>query len=58
MLEAGKQPAVDAGLAVRDAGGDFADRIIACDGSWLGGEIYDSFDKKATGLRLSCRLLS
>lgn len=41
------RPAVDAGLAVLDAGGDFADGAIAFDGRWLGGETFASFDKKA-----------
>src|SRR6516162_5843482 len=30
------RPAVEAGLALLDAGGDFADGIIAYEGSWLG----------------------
>lgn len=41
------RPLVDAGLAVLDAGGDFADGVIAHDGRWLGGEQFVSFDKKA-----------
>lgn len=41
------RPAVDAGLAVLDAGGDFADGVIAFDGRWLGGETFVSFDRKA-----------
>jgi predicted nucleic-acid-binding protein len=44
------RPAVDAGLAVLDAGGDFADGIIAFEGRWLGGETFVSFDKKAVAL--------
>ncbi|MDB5395907.1 MAG: hypothetical protein JWM91_3413 [Rhodospirillales bacterium] len=32
------RPAVEAGLAVLDAGGDFADGIITYEGSWLGAE--------------------
>ncbi|WP_276121449.1 type II toxin-antitoxin system VapC family toxin [Pararhizobium qamdonense] len=44
------RPAVDAGLAVFDAGGDFADGVIAYDGNWLGGETFVSFDKKAVKL--------
>ena len=56
------RPAVDAGLAVLDAGGDFADGIIAYDGSWLGGETFVSFDRKAikllSALGQSSRLLS
>ena len=31
------RPAVDAGLAVFNAGGDFADGLIAYEGNWLGG---------------------
>lgn len=42
--------AVEAGLAVLDAGGDFADGIIAFQGRWLGGETFVSFDKKAVKL--------
>lgn len=42
--------AVEAGLAMLDAGGDFADGIIAYEGKWLGGEIFLSFDEKAVGL--------
>jgi predicted nucleic-acid-binding protein len=56
------RPAVEAGLAVLDAGGDFADGVIAYDGSWLGGETFVSFDKKAVKLLSaqgqSTRLLS
>jgi predicted nucleic-acid-binding protein len=51
LLNAGNvavnRPAVDAGLAVFDAGGDFADGLIAFEGQWLGGETFVSFDKKA-----------
>jgi predicted nucleic-acid-binding protein len=32
------RPAVAAGLAMLEAGGDFADGAIAYEGSWLGGE--------------------
>ena len=39
--------AVEAGLAMLDAGGDFADGAIAYEGRWLGGETFVSFDKKA-----------
>ena len=48
------RPAVDAGLAVLDAGGDFADGSIAYAGSWLGGETFVSFDRKA--IKLLCAL--
>ncbi len=43
-------PAVEAGLAMLRAGGDFADGVIAYEGSWLGGETFVSFDKKAVSL--------
>jgi len=39
--------AVEAGLALLDAGGDFADGVIAYEGSWLGAETFVSFDKIA-----------
>jgi predicted nucleic-acid-binding protein len=41
------RPAVEAGLAMLDAGGDFADGVIAYEGRWLGAETFVSFDKKA-----------
>ena len=44
------RPAVEAGLAVLEAGGDFADGVIAYEGSWLGGETFVSFDQKAVSL--------
>jgi predicted nucleic-acid-binding protein len=44
------RPAVDAGLATLRAGGDFADGVIAHEGSWLGGETFVSFDKKAVAV--------
>ena len=44
------RPAVEAGLSVLDAGGDFADGVIAYEGNWLGGETFVSFDKKAVAL--------
>lgn len=44
------RPAVDAGLAVLNAGGDFADGLIAYEGNWLGGDTFVSFDKKAVSL--------
>jgi predicted nucleic-acid-binding protein len=40
-------PAVEAGLAMLDAGGDFADGVIAYEGRWLGGETFVSFDRHA-----------
>ena len=44
------RPAVEAGLSVLEAGGDFADGVMAYEGSWLGGETFVSFDKKAVTL--------
>ncbi len=54
LLDAGNvmmnRPAVEAGLAVLEAGGDFADGVIAYEGAWLGGETFVSFDKQAVEL--------
>jgi predicted nucleic-acid-binding protein len=44
------RPAAEAGLALMDAGGDFADAAIAYEGNWLGAESFVSFDKKAVKL--------
>lgn len=44
---AADRPAVEAGLALLEAGGDFADGAIAFEGARLGGERFLSFDKKA-----------
>lgn len=44
------RPAVEAGLALLESGGDFADGIMAHEGKWLGGETFVSFDKKAVTL--------
>jgi predicted nucleic-acid-binding protein len=44
------RPAVEAGLLLLEAGGDFADGVIAYEGNWLGGEIFVSFDQKAVAL--------
>lgn len=44
------RPAAEAGLAMLKAGGDFADGLIAYEGSWLGGDTFVSFDKKAVAL--------
>lgn len=41
------RPAVDAGLALLDQGGDFADGIIAFEGAGLGGATFATFDKDA-----------
>jgi predicted nucleic-acid-binding protein len=45
--------AVLAGLDLLDAGGGFADGVIAHEGRALGGEVFVSFDKKAVKLMLS-----
>lgn len=56
------RPAVEAGLVVLEAGGDFADGVIAFDGARLGGETFVTFDRRAADLLLKsghdCRLLS
>jgi len=44
------RPAAEAGLAMLEAGGDFADGVIAHEGQWLGGETFVSFDRKAVAL--------
>ena len=44
------RPAADAGLALLEAGGDFADGVIGYEGSWLGAETFVSFDRKAVKL--------
>ena len=44
------RPAVEAGLAVLNAGGDFADGAIAYEGNWLGAEEFVSFDAKAVSV--------
>jgi predicted nucleic-acid-binding protein len=45
------RPAIEAGLAVLNAGGDFADGAIAHEGKWLGSEEFVSFDSKAVSLQ-------
>ena len=44
------RPAVEAGLSVLEAGGDFADGVIAYEGDWLGAEEFVSFDSKAVSV--------
>jgi predicted nucleic-acid-binding protein len=44
------RPAVEAGLALLEANGDFADGVIAYEGTWLGGETFVSFDRRAVSL--------
>jgi predicted nucleic-acid-binding protein len=41
------RPAVEAGLALLDEGGDFADGVIAFEGRALGAETFVTFDKDA-----------
>ncbi|MBI2739757.1 MAG: type II toxin-antitoxin system VapC family toxin [Rhodospirillales bacterium] len=54
--------AVEAGLDLLEAGGDFADGVIAYEGSWLGADTFVSFDRKAVKLMTAqgkpARLLS
>jgi predicted nucleic-acid-binding protein len=38
------------GLLQLEAGGDFADAVIAHEGQWLGGDTFLSFDRKAVAL--------
>jgi predicted nucleic-acid-binding protein len=42
--------AIEAGLAMLDAGGDFADAIVALQGERLGADTFVSFDRRAVGL--------
>jgi len=44
---------VDAGLAALEAGGDFADGVVAHEGHWLGGEVFVSFDKRAVAIAVA-----
>jgi predicted nucleic-acid-binding protein len=44
------RPAAESGLSMLDAGGDFADGVIAYEGNWLGADTFVSFDKKAVKL--------
>ncbi len=56
------RPAVEAGLSVLGAGGDFADGVIAYEGNRAGAEEFISFDKQAVAILQSqggsARLLS
>jgi predicted nucleic-acid-binding protein len=47
---AANRPAVEAGLALLEAGGDFADGVIAYEGRRLGADAFVSFDRKAVNL--------
>ena len=42
--------AVEAGLSVFDAGGDFAHAVIADEGNWAGAEELVSFDSRAISM--------
>lgn len=42
--------AAEADLELLEAGGDFADGVIALEGRWLGGGTFISFDRKAEKL--------
>lgn len=44
------RPAIAAGLALLEGGGDFADGVIAFEGAALGAEVFASFDKQAVDL--------
>jgi predicted nucleic-acid-binding protein len=45
-----ERAAVEAGLASMEAGGDFADGVIAFEGERLGGDVFVSFDTEAVEL--------
>lgn len=47
------RPAVEAGLRMLEAGGDFADGVIAHEGRMLGAEVFVSFDKRAVRLLMA-----
>lgn len=55
------RPAVELGLAMLEAGGDFADGIMAFEGAWLGANTFVSFDTQAVALlkaqNQACELL-
>ena len=42
--------AIEAGLEMLRANGDFANGVIAYEGRWLGGDTFVSFDRKAVTL--------
>ena len=48
------RPAVELGLGLLDAGGDFADGVIAMAGSALGGDQLVTFDRQAAALLERC----
>src|SRR5919108_2675082 len=44
------RPAVEAGIAIGLAGGDFADGVVAFEGRKLGGALFVTFDQEAAAL--------
>jgi predicted nucleic-acid-binding protein len=44
------RPAADAGLAMLERGGDFADGVIAFEGRRAGGLVFTTFDTKAAAM--------
>ena len=54
LMEAGNvsldRAAVEEGLSQLEAGGDFADAVIAHQGQWVGGDTFLSFDRQAVAL--------
>ena len=44
------RPAVEAGLAALEAGGDFADGVIAYEGEWAGADTFVAFDRRAVSI--------
>src|SRR5262245_52258027 len=44
------RPAVEAGIAIGLAGGDFADGVVEFEGRRLGGALFVTFDRKAATL--------
>ncbi len=48
------RPAIELGLSLLDAGGVFADGVIATAGSSLGGERLVTFDRQAAALLQRC----
>jgi len=54
LMEAGNvsldRAAGEAGLWQLEAGGDFADAVIAHQGQWLGGDTFLSFERQAVAL--------
>jgi predicted nucleic-acid-binding protein len=52
------RPAVEAGLAMLDADGDFAEGVVSYEGSWLGADACVSFDKPRRYWQLKAGLLA